>query len=196
MLLVLVSCNNKQPTSTEDICAIFNEKKGWYDAAVSTEKKWGTPVYVTMAIMYQESAFKFNAKPPMTYALGFIPTGRVSSAYGFSQAKVNTWLDYVKETGNSFSSRDDFNDAMDFMGWYLDKAFKRNKILKNDTYNQYLNYHEGWTGFKNKSYTKKKWLLKVAYKVEKRSSRYETQYQTCKKKLADDPFWLFSIRTH
>ncbi len=188
-VLALVSCNDRQPASPENICAIFSEKQNWHDAVVGTEEKWGIPVYVTMAIMYQESAFKFNAKPPMTYALGFIPSGRVSSAYGFSQAKVNTWLDYVNETGNSFSSRDDFQDAVDFMGWYLNKTAIRNKILKNDAYNQYLNYHEGWTGFKNKSHSKKKWLLKVAKKVENRSESYKTQYKACKKDLESDSFW-------
>ena len=187
----IAGCNHRPPENSENICAIFKEKSNWYESALNSQNKWGIPVYVFMAIIYQESSFKFDAKPPMTYFLGFIPTGRISSAYGFSQAKVTTWLDYVKETGNSYSSRDDFDDSIDFMGWYIDKASSRNKVAKSDAYNQYLNYHEGWTGFKNKSHFKKKWLIKVAQKVEKRSKIYQIQYQGCQKELNTNDSWFF-----
>ena len=191
VLLILSACHHRAPVNSEDICAIFKEKESWYEAALATQKKWGIPVYIPMAIMYQESAFKFDAKPPMTYLFDLIPTGRISSAYGFSQAKVDTWLDYVKETGNSWSSRDDFDDAIDFMGWYISKASQRNKISKSDAYNQYLNYHEGWTGFKRKTYKKKTWLITVARKVEKRAKRYQSQYKVCQKELDEEDSWFY-----
>ena len=59
------------------------------------QKKWGAPVPVPIAMMYQESSFKHDALPPRYYFLGFIPWGRVSSAYGYAQAKDETWADYV-----------------------------------------------------------------------------------------------------
>ena len=42
--------------------------------------------------------------------------------------------------------RDDFDDALDFMGWFISKTYKVNGISKWDAYAQYLNYHEGWGG--------------------------------------------------
>ena len=59
-------------------------------------------------------------------------------------------------TGNSWASRDDFADALDFMGWYTSKSQKVNGISKWDAYNQYLNYHEGWGGFSRGSHLQKK----------------------------------------
>ncbi|MCW8929156.1 MAG: transglycosylase SLT domain-containing protein [Gammaproteobacteria bacterium] len=190
MILQLVGCHHRPPTNKNNLCTIFTEKKDWYVSALNTQRKWGVPVHVSMAIMYQESSFISKAKPPMNYVLDVIPIGRVSSAYGFSQAKVQTWLDYVKDTGNSYSSRDDFNDAMDFMGWYLHKTFSQNNVIKTDAYNHYLNYHEGWTGFKNKSYIKKQWLINVARKVKKRAQLYQYQYRECKNNLKTSNEWF------
>ena len=63
-----------------------------------------------MAMMYQESSFRHDARPPMDYFL-FIPLGRRSSAYGYAQVKDETWDDYKRETGHSWADRDDFGDA-------------------------------------------------------------------------------------
>ena len=41
------------------------------------------------------------------------------------------------------ADRDDFNDAIDFIGWYNDQSSRRSKISKSDAYNLYLAYHEG-----------------------------------------------------
>ena len=94
----------------------------------------------------------------MQYFLWIIPTGRASSAYGYSQAKTMTWSDYIRESKNSGADRDDFDDAIDFMGWFAYKTHKINGVSKWDAYGQYLNYHEGWGGYKRGTYKKKKWL--------------------------------------
>lgn len=177
--LLLVSCSSLPPKNPENICSIFKENNDWYYAAKKTKEKWGVPIHIPMSMMYQESSFKADAKPPMDYLLGFIPIGRVSTAYGYSQAKTMTWKDYMRETDNSGADRDDFDDAMDFMGWFIYKSQKINKTSKWDAYNQYLNYHEGWGGFKRKSYHKKKWLMAVSRKVEKRAIRYSAQLKKC-----------------
>ncbi|XPF96209.1 hypothetical protein ACM9HF_09440 [Colwellia sp. RE-S-Sl-9] len=179
ILFSLVSCSTLPPKNPENICSIFEQNTDWYFAAKKAKDKWGVPIHVPMSMMYQESSFKHDAIPPMDYFLGFIPIGRVSSAYGYSQAKTMTWNDYMKETGNSGADRDDFDDAMDFMGWFIYKSQKLNKTSKWDAYNQYLNYHEGWGGFKRKSYYKKKWLMAVSRKVEKRAKRYSAQLKKC-----------------
>ena len=82
-----------------------------------------------MAFVKQESAFVHNAKPPRKYALGFIPWGRLSSAYGYSQALDGSWDDYQDATG-SWGRRTSFEDSLDFMGWYMDQTQKELGISK------------------------------------------------------------------
>ncbi|WP_090368298.1 hypothetical protein [Ferrimonas sediminum] len=191
VLVGLVGCATPPPRDPENLCNIFTENRGWYKAAKNTREKWGVPVHVPMAMMYQESSFKHNAQPPMRWFLGFIPIGRASSAYGYAQAKTVTWDQYARETGNSWSSRSDFDDAMDFMGWYIYKSNKVNGVSKWDAYRQYLNYHEGWGGYKRGSYKSKQWLVKTSRKVESRSKRYAAQYNQCKEDL--DRSWLWRL---
>lgn len=136
-----------------------------------------------MAIMYQESSFRHNAQPPRRYLLGFIPWGRVSTAYGYAQAKDETWADYKREAGSMFASRDNFGDALDFMGWYMDKTQRVNGTSKWDAYAQYLNYHEGWGGYRNGSHKRKAWLLRTAATVQSRAERFGAQYRSCEKSL-------------
>lgn len=191
VLLILTGCASAPPAEPENLCSIFKENRSWYKAAVKTREKWGVPVHVPMAMMYQESSFKHNAAPPMQYFLGFIPIGRASDAYGYAQAKTMTWDDYVRETGNSWSSRSNFDDAMDFMGWFIYKTHKVNGVSKWDARNQYLNYHEGWGGYKRGTYKAKKWLPPVADKVGSRAKRYAQQYNGCKEDL--DSSWLWRL---
>lgn len=183
ILFLLSSCSTVPPKNPENICSIFKENTDWYRAAKKAKEKWGVPIHVPMSMMYQESSFRADATPPMGWFLGFIPTGRISTAYGYSQAKTMTWKDYIKETDNSGADRDDFDDAIDFMGWFIYKSQKLNKVSKWDAYNQYLNYHEGWGGFRRKSYLKKKWLVAVSRKVDKRARRYSAQLKTCESSL-------------
>ncbi len=179
-VLFLSSCSTTQPSKRENLCHIFEEKRDWYDAAADMREKWGVPIHVPMAMMYQESSFRHNALPPRDYVLfGLIPWGRVSTAYGYAQAKTLTWSDYVRETGNRFADRDDFDDAIDFMGWFIFKTHQINKISKWDAGSQYLNYHEGWGGYKRRTYKKKAWLGNVVNKVDARSKRYAVQLKTC-----------------
>lgn len=152
LLLALAGCATKPPANPDNLCEIFREKPKWHEAALKMQQRWGAPVQVPMAMMYQESSFKHDALPPRYYFLGFIPWGRVSSAYGYAQAKDETWADYKREAGGWGASRDDFADALDFMGWYIQKSQRVNGVSKWDAYGQYLNYHEGWGGYRNRSY--------------------------------------------
>lgn len=184
LLLLLAGCGTKQPRSPDNICSIFDENPGWHRDALDMNERWGTPIPVAMAIMYQESTFRHNARPPMQYFLGVIPTGRASSAYGYSQALTSTWNDYSRETGRRFASRSNFSDAIDFIGWYTDKSQKINGISKWDARAQYLAYHEGWGGYRNRSYQQKNWLMNVADRVDQRAGRFTTQYNSCKDNLS------------
>lgn len=43
-------------SNPEDLCAIFQEKPDWYEAARDMQKKWGTPVHVPLAADVSRSA--------------------------------------------------------------------------------------------------------------------------------------------
>ena len=184
LLAALTACTASPPKHPDNLCKIFEEKRSWYKAAVKKAKKWDGPIHIPMAIIYQESAYKAKAKPPRRYLLGFIPMGRKSSSYGYSQAKSPAWQDYKKATGKSGADRDEFKDALDFVHWYMTKTREINGVSKWDARKQYLNYHEGWGGYRQGSYKSKAWLLKVAASVEKRANMYSTQYASCEKELS------------
>jgi len=183
LLLVLGGCATSPPSNIGNSCAIFNEKDDWYDATREVEKKWGVPISVVLAIMYQESSFKSDAKPPRDTILWVIPWFRRSSAYGYAQVKDDTWQWYKDKTGNHGADRDDFEDAADFIGWYCDMSHRLLGIAKSDAYRQYLAYHEGHGGYKRGSYNAKPWLIKVARKVETQARRYQAQLAACRDDL-------------
>jgi hypothetical protein len=149
------------------------------------QSEYGTPLHVAMAILKQESSFVADALPPRDYLLWVIPWGRVSSAYGYAQAQDPVWGEYKGDTGND-GSRDSFDDAIMFIGWYTTGAQRQLGISKWDTYNQYLAYHEGRGGFSRNSYHSKPWLMQVAQKVQKQSEIYSAQLKQCRQELEDD----------
>jgi len=191
LVLLLAACATTPPKNLNDSCAIFREKSGWYDDARDSFKKWGVPVHVQLAIIWQESRFRSQAEAPKDTLLGFIPWGRKSSAYGYAQVKDATWEWYIRKTGNSGADRDDFEDVTDFIGWYGNLTHKRLGISKRDAYNQYLAYHEGQGGFARKTYLKKPWLTGVARKVKRRAERYRQQIATCRDDLEGWHLWPF-----
>ncbi len=190
LCLSLTSCVTSPPSSLRNVCDIFEEKSGWYKAAKKSRERWGSPISVMMAIVHQESRFVAKAKPPRKKILWVFPGPRVSSAYGYSQAKGSTWDWYLKSSGNRGADRDDFEDAIDFVGWYNALSHKQNKIALNDTRNLYLAYHEGHGGFNRRSYQDKAWLLNVANKVDALSRRYRQQLLRCEEDL-DSSWWPF-----
>lgn len=188
-LALLVSCATRPPAKHDDLCSIYEEKRSWYKAGMAMQKKWDVPVSVPMAIMYQESGFVANAKAPRTYTFfGLIPWGRKSSAYGYPQALDGTWDHYRDDTDNAGADRDDFADALDFMGWYIHNTRRLNGVSATDAYKQYLNYHEGWQGYRQGRWKNTSWLKKVAQNVARRAGRYDAQFAGCRDELAKG-FW-------
>lgn len=186
--LWLSACISAPPSNQADLCAIFREKDGWYDDAEEARSNWYSPIPVMMAIMHQESRFQQKAKPPRKKIFGFIPGPRPSDSFGYSQAKEATWDWYIKSTGNYGADRDDFADAIDFIGWYNSISRKKNGIKPGDTYHLYLAYHEGHGGFNRRTFAKKAWLKGVARKVSARAKRYTTQLNGCEESLKS-PWW-------
>lgn len=168
-----------QPRNIDNICEIFRENPNWYESAASSRSRWRIPIPVMMAIMHQESKFISDAKPPRTTCLFIFPGPRPTSAYGYSQALDSTWEKYISETGNWGADRDDFGDAVDFVGWYCNLSAIRCGIKRNDAYAQYLAYHEGHGGFSRKTHQRKKWLKHVAGKVSYRAKIYKGQLAAC-----------------
>lgn len=185
LALALGSCasgpdESVAPRAQHDLCALFVERPGWQEAAERSAKKWGAPVELVMAIMWRESAFMSQARPPKRYALGIIPAGHESSAYGFAQAIDGTWDWYRRETGSRGADRDDFAAAADFVGWYHAKTVATNGISPHDAYAHYLNYHEGHAGYRREGWRKKPWLLDAATAVATQTARYRGQLSRCR----------------
>ena len=184
IFILLNACaSNSPPSTTTDVCKIFKERYSWYKAAKKTEKRWKIPVSVSMAIIKQESSFIADARPERRKLLGFIPWKRVTSARGYAQAVDGTWEMYLNDRGGWFVSRNDFEDSVDFVGWYNYKTHKQLGISVNNARALYLAYHEGRGGYKRGSYRNKPWLLTVADKVQRQADSYQVQYEGCKKKL-------------
>ncbi|WP_086934649.1 transglycosylase SLT domain-containing protein [Agarilytica rhodophyticola] len=188
---LVAGCVSTPPKHTNNICHIFDEKRKWYKQARKASKRWNIPISTNMAIMYQESRFVAKAKPPRTKILGFIPGPRKSSAYGYSQAKKDTWKWYKKSSGHRGADRNDFDDAIDFIAWYNSISVKKSRISRTNTYGLYLAYHEGHGGYTRGTYKKKKWLRNVAQKVAQRARRYSSQLKTCEKRLNSSGWWFF-----
>ena len=182
--LMLSSCSTYQPTKIDDICKIFWGETDWYEDARAAHNRWGTPITVMMAIMKQESSFRADVRPDRPRFL-FIPLPRRSSAYGYAQAQDPAWNDYKKATGNRGHDRDDFRDAINFIGWDTNKSHRRLGISKSDPFRQYLAYHEGWGGYSRGSFNKKPQLLNIAAKVKGQTEIYNAQLVRCRPELED-----------
>lgn len=183
-LLLLASCgggNYSAPRNLDDACSILRQRPTYLKAMASTERRWGIPVQVQMAAIYQESKFIGNAKTPHQYALGIIPMGRQSSAYGYAQALDGTWDEYRRAQGRMGARRDRISDATDFMGWYMNETTEKLGVSKYDARSQYLAYHEGRTGYANGSHNGKAWLLDVASDIQARSDMYAQQLAMCRR---------------
>lgn len=180
---VLASCASA-PSRINDICAVFDQNDGWVNnwqrSAKKAERKYGVPVPVLMATLRKESGFKSNAKPPRKWHLGFIPGKRASSAYGYSQALDGTWAQYKADSGNLAARRNNFSDAVDFVGWYHMRTSDTLGVAKNDTYNLYLAYYMGWSGYKSGSWRNNASLQKYARDTDDMARRYAGQLQSCR----------------
>jgi len=189
ILIVFISGCSSVPKNTSNSCSIFSEKYLWYKYAKKTEKKWGTPVYLQLAIINMESSFNRFAKPPRQKIFKVVPYKRPSSSFGYSQAVKGTWKQYKEETGNKFATRSRFKDSVDFIGWYTNKTEKILKVSKKDAFKQYIAYHEGWGNYKN--YKNNKKVVNLAKRVEKQSNIYKQQLSECENSLSTSKYIIF-----
>lgn len=188
-VISLTACVSRPPSDINNICTIFKQNPGWYRDAKDVERRWKISIPVQMAIIHQESKFDARARPARTKLLRVIPWKRPSSAYGYTQALHSTWMEYKRNNGSIFSSRDDFGDGVDFIGWYANEANKKARISRSDAYSLYLAYHEGIGGYQRKTYLKKSWLIPVARKVKAKAQMYAMQFNSCKSTIKSSS-WL------
>ena len=188
IILFLSACSSI-PKNASNSCSIFEEKYLWYKHAKKTEKKWGTPVYLQLAIIKMESSFDRFAKPPRQKLFKVIPYKRPSSSFGYSQAVKGTWRQYKQETGNKLATRTRFKDSVDFIGWYTNKTEKLLKISKKDAFRQYIAYHEGWGNYKN--YKSNQKVILLAKKVQNQSNKYKKQLNRCGSSLNRKKYIIF-----
>lgn len=190
-LAVLAGCATAPPEQQDDACVFLKDNRDWYTAVRKSAKKWGAPMGLQLAIIKQESGFQHDAKPPRgkRRMLGLLPGKRPSDAYGYAQALESTWDEYRRATGERGADRDDFDDAVDFIGWYINRSGKIAGIGQFDYRAHYLAYHEGPNGYLQGTWRSKRWLIDVANRVDRDAGRYENQIQGCRKDLKRR--WLF-----
>ena len=180
LLLAVVSgsCSSPAPPRRiDDVCTLLAERDGWWAATARAAARWGVSPGILLAVIYQESGFRAEARSWDRF-LG-IPLAPASSAYGYGQATDGAWRDYQRATGRPRARRDEFADAVDFVGWYADLVHRIAGVDKADAYHLYLGYHEGPGGLRRGSHEAKPWLLEVAGRVDERAARFERDAERC-----------------
>lgn len=186
--VLATGCATRPPDQVHDACLILEDNRAWWRDLQRVERRYGVSPGVQLAILKRESSFRHNARPARQRLLGIVPWTRPSSAYGYAQALDSTWDWYRDETGRRGADRDDFGDAVDFIGWYNHQSNRLAGIAPNDAYSLYLAYHEGHGGFRRGTYRGKSWLDRAAREVETDARRYNAQIERCERRL--DRRWI------
>jgi hypothetical protein len=180
IFLSLVGCASTPPRNKSNACLLLMEKDEWYSPLKEASRRWNIPEHTLLSIIYHESKFVSDAKPPRKSFLGMsVPWRRISSAYGYSQALEGTWEEYQRKTRNWGSDRSNFADSVDFIGWYLNRSVRELNISSSNAYALYLSYHQGRNGFRRKSYLRKPAIMRYARKVQETALIYKNQMKSC-----------------
>ena len=67
----------------------------------------------------------------------------------------------------------------DFVGWYHAKTADIYGVAKDDTYNLYLAYYFGWTGYEKGAWKEKPGLQDYARETEQMAIAYAKQLRKC-----------------
>ena len=191
LIFFLIASCSSIPKNTLNACSIFSEKYLWYKYSKKSSEKYGAPIHIILAFVNKESGFRRWAKPPRSKVFKIIPYKRPSSSLGYSQAVKKTWELYKNETNNKLALRTRFKDSVMFIGWYIKKTNKINKIPIDDSYRQYLNYYLGWGNYSKEVYKTDKKAIIYAKKVQKQSNIYKKQLGECQKKLDKKKYIIF-----
>jgi len=182
IFLFLASCSSF-PKYPQNVCKIFGQNYLWYKSAKKSSETYGAPIHIILAIVNKESGFKRWARPPRSKLFKIIPYKRPSSSLGYSQAVKKTWELYKTETNSPLALRTRFKDSVMFIGWYMRKTNKINKVSMDDVFSQYLNFYLGWGNYAKKTYKTDKNAIIYAKIVQKQSKIYKSQLRECQNSL-------------
>jgi len=182
IFFLIISCSSV-PKYPQNACKIFGENYLWYKSIKKSSETYRVPIHIILAFVKKESGFNRWAKPKRTKLFKIIPYKRPSSSFGYSQAVKKTWELYKNETNNPLALRARFKDSVMFIGWYINKTKKINKVPVNDPYRQYLNYYLGWGSYSKKAYKNDQKAIIYAKSVEKIAKNYKRQLKECQKNL-------------
>ena len=174
LIITISSCSEK--TKIDDkmgVCEILAQHSSWKNSLKTAQEKYNLPPAFAMAIIYQESRFDAEAK------------SKYSSAYGYAQAIDGTWKHFQQDV-KSNAKRNNFNDSVQFIGWYMSQLSKSLKLRMTDSKNLYMAYMLGATGFKRykagtfKNKAKIEEDKKIATKISNYTKIYQSQLKNCK----------------
>lgn len=178
--LTLIGCASSPPRNKRNACLLLSEKDEWSLPLRNASRKWGIPQHTILSIIYHESKFVSDAKPPRKKFLGIKIYGtRISSAYGYSQALDGTWEEYKRRTKNWTASRSNFADSVDFIGWYLNRSVRSLGISSRNAYELYLAYHQGIAGYRRGSFRRSPSIRRYAKRVQETALDYKKQIRSC-----------------
>ena len=132
-------------------------------------------------------------RPPAAHHLPLdLPRAAPILGLWLRQVLDGTWEAYRDRTGRSSADRDEFEDVVDFIGWYGRVGEERYGIPKTDPYAFYLSYHQGHAGYARGTHPPSARTRSVARRVEAQTQRYGRQYALCRERLddaVDGPWW-------
>ncbi len=177
----LSSCatTHQLPDEPGDACDMFRNQGGWWRAVRASERRWGAPPALQLAIIRQESGFQYRARPPRGRFLWIFPGAHITSAHGYSQALNQTWDEYKRARGDNGVDRTEFSDATDFVAWFASVSHRQLGIPWNDARGHYLAYHEGHGGYSRGSYQGNASLMASASRVQGYYDTYSAQLDRC-----------------
>jgi hypothetical protein len=177
------------PQNIHDACDIFGQYEDWYADTRRASDRWKVPIPVLLSIIHRESSFRATAKPVRRSILWFIPRRPRSSALGYSQALNATWASYQQATRQYDADRTRFDDAVDFVGWYVDRSWKKNGIAKHDAFHNYLAYYYGHGGYARGDNKGQARIMSAALSVQQQADLYTKQLAICQAALDARPPW-------
>ena len=174
--LALIGCAGGEPEEFDhaNACNLATARAHWVEPLNAASVKWGVPRAIILAIIWRESRFEAQARPPKRNGK------HLSTAYGYAQAIDGTWDWYRDSTGKTRARRDDFAAAVDFVGWYMDRSRNMLGLDARHAYGHYIAYHEGHGGFRRGRWKENPRLLKAAAEVERRALAYTVQLKQCR----------------
>ncbi|MEY8767918.1 transglycosylase SLT domain-containing protein [Francisella philomiragia] len=154
-------------------CEILDQNPSWKSSLKTAQDKYNLPPAFAMGLIYQESRFDAEAK------------SNYSTAYGYAQAINNTWKHFQDEVKPN-AKRNNFDDSVQFIGWYMSQLAKSLKLKMSDSEDLYMAYMLGATGFKRykdgtfKNKAKIEEDKNIANKVKAYTALYKSQLKDCK----------------